>query len=502
MEQFKSFLKEYSLKTNEDSEIADGSTRRSSFLMSFQACLGISERNLNDALKFKAKTELMNTVLMKEYGQQKKWIDIDRLFEEEEDFFPVLFAVASVSSFFKVRTVLICDELNMSFIHSGHFVIVLEPLEIERDDIILTLTEDGILRTCTTSDPEKFDRYLQSLPEYCNISFEEQLEEEDLNQMEEIDVIEITEKGETAPVNLDSYDNEACALNESLFINEYIETYSDSNGRPKKEAYSNKHRINFIGSDYRAQNNEKVKFSKTIDIDGFFAIVEPKDVTSCIKGFGTMIEAVETTKPATIQSIAKIARDVNVPEFVKLRPVQIAYLDGRKQFELYICFAFDKTSSEATRKGLKVVELVEGAHQTARKFPCGSECPHEKEHKSVACSSAINMAQIKVRQFTWDYSKKSFNCLLRNLNNSIEGSLQQLKGVRFFFMFRTIGTKNRYISENSSNMHTLLTDMLSGLNINSFNAEGDPRAYIDISLKFVPYTLSGTEKVSIYLIAN
>ena len=108
----------------------------------------------------------------------------------------------------------------MSFIHSGHFVIVLEPLEIERDDIILTLTEDGILRTCTTSDPEKFDRYLQSLPEYCNISFEEQLEEEDLNQMEEIDVIEITEKGETAPVNLDSYDNEACALNESLFINE------------------------------------------------------------------------------------------------------------------------------------------------------------------------------------------------------------------------------------------------------------------------------------------
>ena len=44
--------------------------------------------------------------------------------------------------------------------------------------------------------------------------------------------------------------------------------------------------------------------------------------------------------------------------------------------------------------------------------------------------------------------------------------------------------------------------MLSGLNINSFNAEGDPRAYIDISLKFVPYTLSGTEKVSIYLITN
>ena len=65
--------------------------------MSFQACLGISEHNLNDALKFKAKTELMNTVLMKEYGQQKNGsILID--YSKKEDFFPVLFC-SSVSVF-------------------------------------------------------------------------------------------------------------------------------------------------------------------------------------------------------------------------------------------------------------------------------------------------------------------------------------------------------------------------------------------------------------------
>lgn len=231
-------------------------------------------------------------------------------------------------------------------------------------------------------------------------------------------------------------------------------------------------------------------------IDGFFAIIEPKHLQDCIKSFGTMIEATEVNKTSTVDSIAKIAKDANVDEFVKLRPVQIAFLSGDKQMELYACFAFDTTSSEASRKSLNLVELIESAHQYGKTFPCDDECLFDKEHKSLACSNSMKLSQVKVRQFTRDYSVNSFKCLIKHMNTSLNRNLLSYKGIKYFYFIRTIGTKNRYISSNASGIHKLLCEMLSCLNINMFNSPNGPRAFVDISLKFVPEPDSGTVTVS------
>ena len=493
MEAFNNLIKQYKIASEETSE----TNRRASFLTSFQISLGVSEQDLTQSVISKMNTRLMDSIMQIDYGLQKKWIDIEEIFEDDEEFFPVLFAVAAVSSHYKVRTVLICDELNLSYIHSGHLAVVVEPLEILRDDLVFTLSGDGILRACSVRDSDKFKGFLDRLPNYCTVNLDDSAFDGNYWSKDESEDHEAYIDGERAPIHYDSYDDEV-PKTKSLRINEYIRKYTDEKGRPTNEAYNNDHRIDFTHSDFRADQFETVEFSRTIDIDGFFAVVEPKDLASCINSFGTMIAATEPTKIGTVESIAKLARDANIPEFEKVRPVQIAYLDGNKQFELYTCFTFDKTSSDTVRKGLNLVEIVEDAHQYAKTFPCDEDCLFEKEHKSLSCSNAMKLSQVKVRQFTRDYSLNSFKCLINNMNILIGTKLEPFKGIKFFYLIRTIGTKNRYISAKASGIHRLLTEMLSCLNIHKFNTLNGPRAFVDISVKFVPYTRSGTEKVSVF----
>lgn len=488
---FDNFLKEFGLEKKEASE----TNRRKCFLQEFSQSLGVSEDELIEAVNTRKSSKLMEATLQIEYGLQKKWINVDVIFDDDQIFFPVLFTVAAISSVYGVKIILICDDFNMSFIHCGHFAVVIEPFVILRDEIMFTLTGNGLLQSCLINDSSKFLGTLERLPAYCTINLSDLAVELHVNELDISESTEFTEEGERAPLNYDAYDDTDYIV-QSLTIHEYMEKYSDNHGRPEKEAYKNSHRIDFTSSDYRVDQEEIVSFSRTIDIDGFFAVVEPKDMESCINCFGTMIEAIETTKTGTIESIVKIAKDANVSEFVKLRPVQIGFLDGRKQFELYACFTFDKSTSETSRRGLNVVELVNNAHQIAKTFPCDEECLFMKEHKSLACSNAVRLTQVMVRQYTRDYSKNSFKCLINHMNNSLEAKLDPLKGIKFFYFIRTIGTKNRYISGDSSKIHELLNEMLSCLNVPAFNCENGPIAYVDISLKFVPYHRSGTDKVS------
>jgi hypothetical protein len=69
------------------------------------------------------------------------------------------------------------------------------------------------------------------------------------------------------------------------------------------------------------------------------------------------------------------------------------------------------------------------------------------------------------------------------------------KGLSYSFVIKSIGSKHRLLCDEIGKFDDLLEKLLAPLNVKALLAAGGPKAYVDISLKYVPACNTTGDKV-------
>lgn len=73
--------------------------------------------------------------------------------------------------------------------------------------------------------------------------------------------------------------------------------------------------------------------------------------------------------------------------------------------------------------------------------------------------------------------------------------VSKFKNIKLFFWVRSIGTKFKLIASNLSEIPDLVSELMSPLNKNEFYKHDGPKAFIDLSMKFIPMCNKDSVKV-------
>ena len=110
----------------------------------------------------------------------------------------------------------------------------------------------------------------------------------------------------------------------------------------------------------------------------------------------------------------------------------------------------------------------------------------------------MKIKQITSKPFTWEYPPNSFKCLIKHVNEAL--TKQMRRGMRFSYVIKSIGSKHRLLCEEIGKFDQILEKMLDPLNGIVLLQSGGPRAYVDISLKYVPTCPETGDKVIFYTV--
>ena len=234
-----------------------------------------------------------------EFGPHKRFITDENLFKPGAKSYPVLFMLSAISFTFKKRLIVLCDKFNLAFFHKNSNIINILPEEFDSstETLILTLTNHGII-----SNPKlKDESIVCALMDYSIVSTLE-LNKSFLEQYLDIDYYSDNTKesgtNDSVKISQKNLNNQYNIMP----IKEFVQTYSsiDESGEIKvlDTAYSNDSRIDYHLSDHRIEAMEEVEYDRTFDIDGFFSILKPNQLASCVNSGGkiVMVDKLEYAK--------------------------------------------------------------------------------------------------------------------------------------------------------------------------------------------------------------
>ena len=466
-------------------------------MRSFSECfcdeMDISEFELKQVLRSSLKSYYADVMLHLEFGLHKRLINETNLLDLESNMYPVLFMLSAASTSFRRRIILLCDSNNLAFFHKDLNIIniVPEKYDSDIDPLILTLTDHGVLMNTKLKD----EKLIESLKEYSLIStlnldrntitqyLDEEYYSENSYKFCSNDVERILEKNtnnnyEIVPI--------------MKFVESYSTTNEDGNLNVLDTAYSNDIRVDFQLSDYRVEAMEDIKYEKSYDLDGFMAILKPDYLASCVNSGGSIVKIEESTFSKAKKSFLKLLSNSGHGEFKDCKLVKFAKLDSPYYQELLVCTAF-----QGPLESFDIVNETKKAFYNSAKFPCSENdsCKYSKLHQSVATGRPIRTDQFKRNSFTWDYDKVSFHCILSNMSKYLTNVVSKHENIKLFFWIKSFGTKFKLVTDDLSRIPDLVASLTSSLNVSEFLKPGGPRAFIDVSLKFVPKCNSGTTKV-------
>ena len=131
-----------------------------------------------------------------------------------------------------------------------------------------------------------------------------------------------------------------------MTIQKFVETYStlDENGNLDvlDSAYSNDSRIDYQLSDYRVEAKESIKYLKTFDLDGFFAILKPEQLTDCINTGGKIVKVEELKYSSITNSFKRMLPYSGMGSFKSVKMVKYAELDSCHNMEILVCAAYQE----------------------------------------------------------------------------------------------------------------------------------------------------------------
>ena len=468
------------------SEVPELSSKQSFFVV-FSLALDITEEELAARLSDPSHAEVFDEFTKLEFAAHSRWIDMESVLDNAT-FIPVLAMVAVVSRCFDKRIILICDDLNLADFHQGTNGVVFNPSRVVGDDIVCWLTDACVFNFANFVDRHMFNAAIDSLPESSIIYVDSvpeamvQVGEEPVEEIEE-------DAGVEAPVTFANIPAES-AGRPTITIQEFLARFTgpEPDSRPTADAYSNGIGIDFESSDYRGSNWNGVEMEKTADIDGFFACIKLDDLPEVIKCGGTVIKIESVFLKNSINSIRKIALDATNQHFPIIKAVKFGFLNKDERMEVLFCFGSQDAGV------LEFAPIVESAHQYAKEFPCIERgCPYSAEHRSLRSSRPLNLRQIPGRSYKWDYNARNFGCILRDVGDYVQRNIPGR--VSAFVIVRAIGTKFQLMSNDPSQVHGMLDELLEPFDAKMFVKPGGPRAFVDFSLKFVPMVPGGGDIV-------
>ncbi len=113
-------------------------------------------------------------------------------------------------------------------------------------------------------------------------------------------------------------------------------------------------------------------------------------------------------------------------------------------------------------------------------------CKHKSLHRATQSGRPSDTSQIKNPEFEWDYGKESFQCMLNAMAENMERVISSIEGAKLFFSIRAIGSKFRSVQGMNTKLSELVYEYLAPMNFENFFKADGPRAYLDISWKFIP----------------
>ena len=298
----------------------------SSFFNCFSNLLQTTHETLYNLLESNKDSRLFMEMTKLEFGNHSRWISKENLLDEKSRCYPLLFMLALISNTYKRRIVLICDDYNLTFIHKGRSIVCVQPDGlIEQNDMLLTLTDYNILNQINLETESDKQKILSRLRNATSIDLEKY-------KYDPIKTFpEPKQRSKFRPLNRERSEN-------SFTVQDFISQFSTENEHEMHilpEAYSNDSRINYKLSDYRIQEGLDVDFIKTFDVDGFFSIVNPMDLSSCINSGGKMVKFRDSSYKIHKKSIKKILADTSESKIEDATVVKIAELDDKHGIEIF-----------------------------------------------------------------------------------------------------------------------------------------------------------------------
>lgn len=450
-----------------------------SFIECFCDCLEITESELEKILRSCMKTYYADVMLYMEFGTHKRLIKDENLFKPRSKVYPVLYMLAAVADTYKIRIILLCDSFNLAFIHKETNIVnmVPEELDLRNEPLILTLTHNGVLLNPKLKDED----IIAGILNYSLVSTVN-LDRESISEYLDNDYYSHNGKA-SANISRKNSNNKFNIMTLKKFVNTYSTIDSDGNFDVLDSAYANDSRIDYQLSDYRVEAKEEIGYSKTYDLDGFFAIVKPNQLINCIKSGGKIVKIEELKYSSINNSFKKALPDSELGKYKTVKMVKYGELDSCHNIELLVCAAFQNPNED-----FDLVDETNKAFLYSAQFPCSKNdlCQFSTIHRSSCAGRPLRPDQLKVKNFYWGYNKTSFNCLLNHTVKYLSNSVSKNKNVNIFFWIRSIGTKFKLITTNLSEIPKLITELMSPLKMNEFFKPDGPKAFIDLSMKFVP----------------
>lgn len=455
-----------------------------SFVSCMMELVDSSETELKEIVKKSLHNDVCAAALYLEFGPHKRLIDEESIFSNDSKFAPMLFYLVSVAYHFKHKIVVICDDLNLSFIHKGSNIFCIVPENGIKSIFYISITGYSIMNNLSLKD--EFTQ--KSLIDNLGISLNLDATFASLNADEK--KIKRTST-KNYKVDSENYSNQSNNLNELTTIQDFMEKNlfldGDNISQICNEAYSNNFKIDYQLSDIRVQKEADVEFVKTFDIDGFTTIVEPDKLLMCINSGGSLVNFKYLDNFVNKNSLKRAITYAGFEMNDNFSAIRFARLAGTNNFDIIACIGYNKKADERVGE-FDFKKMVLLAHKSANKFPCRSkaDCPYGIEHESFEISRPGNPSQIQSPIYGWDYNRDSFKCLLRGMIDYMKIEVSKIEGVRLYYWIRSFGTKFKFMTSKIDRIGELLEKATQPLNLKAFTEEGGPKALVDFSIKYIP----------------
>lgn len=452
-----------------------------STLKSFLSCVQMRKEDLFCILTEFFQTQTGKNLLEVDYGGNANSIDFPAVFGKD-DFLPIIFATAAVSSKLGIDLILVCDELNLSFLHKGSFIVRIGSRKNELPPRIVSLTDLELFLPVAVDDLVKF----LELP--CTRVYAEDFQNKKHTDRKSLksDVPD-----EEAPYNSADTTN-AESNDDKMTMSEFIDCHSKLNGDRlgvSPSAYSSNTRVDVTLSDYRMEEGCDINFERTVDIDGLFAILKPSHLSSTIQSGASLrvdpnyVSAKEATR---IRNFVFNAFEL---DFERFEVVEIGTLIDKNGIQILFC----RGSSCDKAQTKNIFKLFKEVHGRAIQFPCVetisnsgavSECEYTIQHRADRSGRPTDLNQIKDRNFSYDYGIESFSCVMKTFRNELEAICSDDE--KYFFYFKSVGSKFTSNSSEAQLLPKLMRDFVTPFKIERFLEKNGPRLSFDLCIKLMP----------------
>ena len=461
---FQSFLQSIGFSLDLETIIPDSASSSQSFGKVFSHLFGCTSEFIFQSMKSPNFLSDKETFLQKEFSHQKSWIK-DSVYNEHSGFLPLLFSCSSICNTFHHDIILVCDSLNLSFIHKSHRLLKIFSEKSNGNFVVVGLDENNIFKVLIYHGTREFiTQLIENIPDYAIISLDDVSSESALDTFRESRAF-----GRTNNYTEDLVDENI----ENVTIRQYLNNHfldSSQGYKVADSSFNNNDKIDIHSSDFRYEHEYLVSFYRTLDLDAFFGLFKDCEFQNCLVGGGQIVSFKDfSTNKREISSLKKVFQDSGIGHFTKFKCIKFAELESSHSYEVFAIAAGSSLSQGFDNFDLK--SCLESAHFHANRFPCIlNNCIHSKEHSSIRNGRPDYHTQIKSYSFKWDYESKSFKCLIKVMLDFLRTAVSSYEGLDVYYYVKSIGSKFKTVFTSLNHLNSMIKNFLSPFDLNKLLA--------------------------------